>query len=151
MKAEVCTIYHAANRPFASVPGKKKSRIFKSPDEKRVMGLIDPIKNTPSCSNGVCHAHPKDQTILGILDVKMDLSELVRAAFRNRLVVYGISIILILVAIFIFALVLYWVIHRPIHKLQSGVVHLSVGELDYRTDMERWGCWQILLITWQRI
>ncbi len=137
MNAEACYICHSANQPITSVPIKKKSRIFYGTDGQRIMGLINPIRNAPTCSNNGCHAHSEDQTILGVLDVTMSLGDLDKAALHNRLVVYSISVGLIIITIFIFAVVLYWGIHRPIHHLQKGMVHLSVGELDYRIDMKR--------------
>ena len=137
MKAEACYICHAANQPIVSVPLKKKRRIYRTADGRRIMGLINPIRNAPGCTLSSCHAHEPDQTILGVLDVKMSLSELDQAVFRTRINVYVISFGLILIATFLFALVVYLIIHRPINTLQRGMLRLAIGELDYRIEMDR--------------
>jgi len=39
------------------------------------MGIISPIYNEPSCWEADCHAHSKNQTVLGVLDVTISLSD----------------------------------------------------------------------------
>lgn len=137
MKAEACYVCHAANQPITSLPIKKKQRIYQTVNGQRIMGLINPIRNELNCSDSECHAHSADQTILGVLDVKMSLGELDRAILRARIRMYFLSFGIILFALVLFALVVYLIIHRPIRTLQTGMVRLAVGELDYRIEMER--------------
>jgi hypothetical protein len=35
--------------------------------------MITPIYNEARCATGACHAHPKKQKVLGVLDVALDL------------------------------------------------------------------------------
>jgi len=51
--------------------------------------MITPIYNEPSCSTAACHAHPARQSVLGVLDVALDLRPADRliAAARRRVVV----------------------------------------------------------------
>ncbi len=137
MKAEACYACHAANQPIQSLPTKKKTRIYQSPDGRRIMGLINPIKNAPECSNQVCHAHQPDQTILGVLDVQMTLGELDLAEVKTRWAVLTVSIILVVLAAFLFGGIVYLLIYRPIHTLQTGTIRLATGDLDYRITLER--------------
>ncbi len=137
MKAEACYACHAANQPIVSLPMQKKTRIYRAADGRRIMGLINPIRNAPECSNQVCHAHSKDQTILGVLDVQMSLEELDQALSQTRLTVFTISTGLIILAMILFAIVVYLIIYRPINTLKTGTVRLAVGDLDYRIDMQR--------------
>src|SRR3990172_4700247 len=137
MKAEACYGCHAANEPITSLPIKEKKRIYRTEDGRRIMGLINPIHNAPACSNSNCHAHDPEQTILGVLDVKMSLAELDQARLRTRIIVYTLSFGLILFAMFLLAVVVFLVIFRPIRTLQTGMLKLSVGDLDYRIKMDR--------------
>ncbi len=137
MKAEACYVCHAANQPIQSLPTKKKTRIYKSAEGRRILGMINPIRNAPECSNNVCHAHDSEQTILGVLDVQMSLTELDQALFRSRFIVLTTSLGIIVLAVIIFAMVVYLIIYRPIDTLQQGTVNLAAGNLDYRIKMER--------------
>ncbi len=137
MKAEACYICHAANQPLVSLPIKKKRRIYRDADNRRIMGLINPIRNAPECNNSGCHAHTPDQTILGVLDVQMSLDELDQAVFRTRIIVFSLSLGLVIFAMIIFAIIIYIIIYRPIKTLHTGMVRLAVGELDYRIEMDR--------------
>ena len=64
---------------------RERSRIFANGDH-RVLGIITPIYNEPSCSTAACHAHPPEQKVLGVLDVGVSLSRLDEetAGFRWR-------------------------------------------------------------------
>ena len=74
LEAEACIICHASDAPLESVPEFGRVRDYRSPDGEHVMGLISAIRNESECSSAACHAHPADQTVLGILDVKMSLA-----------------------------------------------------------------------------
>lgn len=137
MKAEACYVCHTANQPIVSLPIQKKRRIYQTRDDRRIMGLINPIRNSKECSESECHAHNPEQTILGVLDVQMSLGELDQAVLRTRLNVFTLSVGLIIFSMILFALVVYLIIYRPIHTLQSGMVKLATGDLSYRINIER--------------
>ncbi len=137
MKAEACYVCHAANQPIVSLPIQKKRRIYRTADGRRIMGLINPIRNARECSNSGCHAHVPDQTILGVLDVQMSLDELDQAVVRTRATVFTLTIGLVIFSMILFAIIVYLIIYRPIHTLHTGMVRLAVGELDYRIEMDR--------------
>ncbi len=137
MKAEACYACHTANQPIESLPMQKKTRIYRAEDGRRIMGLINPIRNAPECSSSGCHAHSPEQTILGVLDVQMSLEELDLALAQTRFTVFSISAGIVVLAMILFAVVVYLMIYRPINTLQAGTVRLAVGDLDYRIKMER--------------
>lgn len=137
MKAEACFVCHAANEAIRSLPMQEKTRIFKSSDERRVMGMINPIRNAPECSNAACHAHSSEQTILGVLDVQMSLNELDQAMFKARSLFYVILIGTIFLTTVPLALVIYFTIYRPIRTLEMGTATLAAGDLDHRIKMQR--------------
>ena len=137
MKAEACYACHAANEPIQSLQTEDKTRIYEGPKGYRIMGMINPIRNAPECSNQVCHAHNPEQTILGVLDVRMSLNELDQAVFQTRVAAISLSFGLTILALVLFSIMVYIIIYRPIKTLQAGTVRLAVGDLDYRIDMKR--------------
>jgi two-component system NtrC family sensor kinase len=137
MKAEACFVCHAANEAIQSLPMQEKTRIFTTADERRVMGMINPIRNAPECSNAACHAHSSEQTILGVLDVQMSLNELDQAMFKGRSLFYIILIGTIFLTTVPLALVIYFTIYRPIRTLEMGTATLAAGDLDHRIKMQR--------------
>jgi histidine kinase len=72
MKAEACIICHDQAKPLQSVPTESRMRVYRDANGERVLGLINPIENEPQCTS--CHVHRPDQTVLGVLDVKMSLA-----------------------------------------------------------------------------
>ncbi len=137
MKAEACYACHAAYKPIESLPMQKKSRIFRAADGRRIMGLINPIRNAPECAENACHAHQPGQTILGVLDVQMSLNELDDALAQTRFTVYSVSGGIILLAMVLFAVVVYYTVYRPINRLQASTLRLANGDLDYRIKLDR--------------
>jgi len=71
-----CRACHATETTLVLPASSDLTRIFSSETGNRIIGMITPIKNDPSCSSADCHAHPATQTVLGILDVTMPLNEL---------------------------------------------------------------------------
>jgi hypothetical protein len=72
-RAEQCYVCHAEEPAKGIVPTQDRTRILKSPDGHRILGLINPIENGPECFNAACHAHSSKEKLLGILDVKLSL------------------------------------------------------------------------------
>jgi len=137
MQAEACYACHAKDRPLQKLPMQEKARIYRKTRDYRVLGLINPIENSPECSNAGCHAHSSDKTILGVLDVQMSLNELDAAvtAARNRTITLAGSIGLI--AVIIIAFIIYFSIYVPTKKLRIGTEEIAEGNLDHRIDLDR--------------
>jgi two-component system, NtrC family, sensor kinase len=83
--AEACSGCHAAGEPIHRVELRERTRVF-TPNGHRVLGIIAPIYNEPSCSAAACHAHPQERKVLGVLDVAVSLTRLDEetAGFRWR-------------------------------------------------------------------
>ncbi|MDP1716776.1 MAG: hypothetical protein Q8L40_01765, partial [Burkholderiales bacterium] len=71
--AESCYRCHAENQPLQKLSMDQRMRIYRTtPDSPRILAVINPIYNMPSCYEAACQAHTRDQTVLGVLDIKMD-------------------------------------------------------------------------------
>jgi len=137
MRAEACYDCHAADKPIQSLPMQEKTRIYRTKEGSRVLGVINPIRNEPECSNGICHAHRPTQTILGVLDVQMSLEELDNAMFQANTIIYTLFAGFIFIAFIFIAIVVYIIIHKPIRSLEIGTTTLAKGDLEYRIKMQR--------------
>src|SRR5579863_2813727 len=73
--AEACYGCHTQSQPLARLNRPDRFRIYRNGGGHRVLGIITPIENQPSCSNAACHAHPDSQQVLGVLDVNLSLAK----------------------------------------------------------------------------
>ena len=72
--AEQCYACHTQAQPLAKLNQPGRARIFTDPRGERVLAVIRPIENEPSCWNSACHAHPRNQQILGVIDTHFSLA-----------------------------------------------------------------------------
>jgi two-component system NtrC family sensor kinase len=129
LRAEACVSCHTHEVPLQSVPEGSRVRVFGRPQGGRVLGLINPIENAPECYTAACHAHPQEQSILGVLDVTMSMAEpdLRMATARRQALVAAVLMALlagVLSAAFILRLV-----RRPVKHLITGTERVASGDL----------------------
>jgi two-component system, NtrC family, sensor kinase len=133
MKAEACDICHESDKPLQSVPTKIPWRYYPAGQGKgyRLVGLINPIYNERACYG----CHPKEQTVLGVLDVRMSLQKvddnIVLA--RTKLILYAVmgTVVVMLASIIFLSLT----VHRPVRRLREGTQQISAGHLEYRIPL----------------
>ena len=129
-KAESCFLCHSAGRPIERLNTKERTRVFRlQPGGPRTLGIINPIYNAPSCWTAACHAHPRSQVVLGVLDVTLPLAEADRDIRRAQLevAVFALSAILALSLIVAF-LVRRWV-DVPVEELVEATQRVAGGDL----------------------
>jgi len=87
IRAEACYLCHAVAEPLVRVDVPTRSRIFHGVNGGRTLGIVTPIYNEPACSDADCHAHPREQNVLGVLDVNLSLDDVDEevAAMRYRM------------------------------------------------------------------
>ena len=135
-KGEACYGCHAQSQPLARLNRPDRFRIYRSSNGQRVLGIITPIENQPSCSNAECHAHPADQQVLGVLDTDLSL-----AKADSQLAVGSVRMFSYTVGAMLIVAVLSWlfvwrVVDIPITALKQGTEHLSQGELGYQIEVQ---------------
>jgi two-component system, NtrC family, sensor kinase len=128
-QAESCFACHAQGQPIEKPPVHKRARIFRAASGHRVLGIVNPIQNQPSCSSAACHAHAPEQTVLGVLDVTVSLDEVDRqiAASRNRIASLALG------AVAVAGLLFWWLsrrlVSRPVEALTAGTRRVAAGDL----------------------
>ena len=129
MDAEACFVCHEQAKPLQSLPISNRMRTYVSPKGYRILGLINPIRNEPTCSTENCHAHSPDKTVLGVLDVRMSLEQVDkdRSESQFKLIIFAVVTIIVIVSTSLFFL--YRMVHRPVKRLIEGTKEISSGNL----------------------
>lgn len=134
--AEACYLCHASAQPLVRVDVPSRARIFSGPDGERQLAMVTPIYNEPACSQAVCHAHPSDLTVLGVLDVSLDLAPVDREMTAAEVRMVAVTAIhIVLIALFIIFFTRYFV-SKPIQKLIEGTRAVSMMQLDRPIEIE---------------
>jgi len=131
-RAESCYACHAEDKPLEQISITERTRIFRvHPDSNRVIGIITPIYNEKSCWQSDCHAHPRDQKVLGVLDVSISLADVDKTILRSEWEIVIFAMVAILaVGLLIGYFVRRWV-SLPVNDLLGGTQQVSAGNLNY--------------------
>lgn len=130
--AEACYACHAANQPLEQLAITDRTRIFHPAGKDRVLSIINPIRNEPSCWQSECHWHSPTKKILGVLDISMSLKEVDREmqAGQQRLLLFGV------VAIAAISLMIYLLVNRmvlkPVQAIVAATRKVASGDLNYK-------------------
>lgn len=129
VRGEACYACHAEGRPLERLGIQARARTFRAPDGTRILGLINPIPNEPSCWTAACHAHSPKQSLLGVLDVNVSLAEVDREIGRSRLLIAASAVLAILAG----GGILWWLnrslVVKPVAALVAGTRRVGEGDL----------------------
>lgn len=131
-QAESCYACHAADKPLERLSISERTRIFRiHPDSARVFGVINPIYTERSCWEAACHAHSRQQQVLGVLDVTISLAD-VDARIQASAVQVGIFAVSAIVAMsLIIALFVRQWVSVPVGALLDATRQVGSGNLSY--------------------
>ncbi len=124
-----CAGCHASEPPLEKLPTSARAHVVRAADGTRVLGMIRPIYNETRCWNAGCHAHRREEAVLGVLDVHLSLAEADRriAADQRKM------ILLALLAIAASSLLLWYLnerlVVRPVEELIAGTRKVAEGDL----------------------
>jgi two-component system NtrC family sensor kinase len=134
--AEACYGCHVQSQPLTKLNRPDRFRIYRDASGQRVLGIITPIENQPSCWNAVCHAHPAEQKILGVLDTNLSLARADAQVKQSswRMLAYTL---LALVAISVLSWIFVWrLVGQRLKRLKDGTRELADGNLGYQLEVE---------------
>jgi len=127
-RAEACDLCHATDQPLVRPQQTSRARIFRK-DGHRVVGMVTPLYNQPSCSTAACHAHPSGQRVLGVVDVGVSLERAdhdIAQEARNTL---ALSIVALLGLVAVATLSIQRLVARPVRDLVEATRRVAEGEL----------------------
>jgi len=129
--AEACYRCHAEAQPLTRLDRPDRFRIYSTPVNGRVLGLINPIENAPDCSNAACHAHPASQHILGVLDTNLSLARVDQEIAQGSRQLLASTVVAVLCISLISALFVWLVVRRPVKELVVGTERVGRGDWNY--------------------
>ena len=137
IEAEACYICHRTDPPLESLALEKRVRFFRSAQGYRLLGIITPICNDPTCATGGCHIHPTGKKILGALDVVVSLEHTdqeIRSAERSMVAFTAFVFLATSTIILVF---LMRFVNRPIKKLIQGTRLIARGDYTTPVNLQR--------------
>jgi two-component system, NtrC family, sensor kinase len=134
-RTEACYACHSQSQPLARLNRPDRFRTYTLPSKNRALGIINPIENSPACSSATCHAHPPDQTILGVLDTNLSLASADAnvAQITRRTLLYTVAAVLLICSLSVIFVLR--VVHGPLRALEAGTHRLASGDLGYQIDV----------------
>lgn len=137
MQAEACIICHSKNKqPEKDLPLKARARDYYTQDNKHVLGVISPIKTDESCVNASCHAHSREQQVLGVLDVILSLDQMDAGLSETKwrfMLYFALSLIAISLVSVLF---IFFMVHRPVNKIVEGTRRVADGDLNVQVNIQ---------------
>ncbi|HQQ78723.1 MAG TPA: ATP-binding protein [Thermoanaerobaculia bacterium] len=138
--AGACAPCHGgAGAPIANPDPATRSRISAVGD-RRVLSFVTPIYNEAACAAAGCHAAPKEQRVLGLLDVALSLRDVDdrRAAATWRIV--GLSLLALVALTALVSAIVRVLVFRPVSDMLAATKDLAHGgtpaPLPIRSDDE---------------
>jgi len=133
VEEEACLSCHTSDSPPKNGNScRARTRIFSTPDNNRVLGLITPIYNEPNCTGTQCHATVEEENILGVLDVHLSLADIDNSLVEQNRDFLLITYILMLSIATICGLFVWRFVHVPVKTLINGTSELAKGNLTHR-------------------
>ncbi len=128
--AEGCSQCHQAGQPRQRIPNNERARIFETLQGQRMLASMEVIRNEPSCYTAACHAHKKDQSVLGVLDISYPLDEIDRSLRSSAFAIVALSIAFVVATSLLLGAFVHRLIYVPLRDLESGAKRLAAGNLD---------------------
>jgi two-component system NtrC family sensor kinase len=130
-----CMVCHAQEEPLTRYQ-EGEHRIFTNVETgHRVLGVIHPIYNEESCYTASCHAHDRDQRVLGVFDVIVNLEEADRQITSSTWTFVAFTGLLILLLTVFIGVSLRQFVVRPVALLTNAVHKVSEGDLTQGIDI----------------
>ncbi len=130
MKSAACIGCHAVSlNPVSTLANEKQWTIYRSKEGHRVLMLVDPIYNEPSCSTAACHVHPQIRKVLGVLVTDFSLLSADKNVGKLMLATTVYASIFVIISAVILYFILRKLIIRPVSILSCAMEKVSKGDL----------------------
>ena len=133
--AEACYACHEQSKPLTRLQRSDRFRVYRA-DGSRVLGVITPIENQPSCSNAACHAHPASVQVLGVLDTNLSLDKVDASLAHERDSMLAYTGVALLLVVLLSGLFIWMVVRNPLRSLEAGTERVAKGELGFQIPVQ---------------
>ncbi len=117
----------------------RRSRVFDDEDRGRVLQVVTPILNEPSCYEAACHAHQPTDRVLGQLAIELDLDEAGTELAAIRRDSLARTLVEILLMGLIIVVISRWMIGVPLQQLLEATRAGSRMDLDRPVEVRGQG------------
>jgi len=125
-EVESCRSCHDVPPDAGQLSCCERSSILRT-DQGRSLGVIAPILNEPDCWTAACHAHPKSQEVLGVLDVQLSLGAVdAQLATSERQMAFAL-IVTVGAMLLLTGLLVWRMIILPVRRLTEGTAAVAAG------------------------
>ncbi len=124
---EACRVCHSVSPPRTALSPSRRTRVTTDADGRRVVVCLSPIGNEPVCANDACHVHPPERTVLGVLDVVMDLEDTERDFLDYQRHVIGLAVAAFLLTSTGYYFFLSRFLTQPLRRLARGARLIGKG------------------------
>jgi len=134
-QAEACNRCHAKAQPLTRLDRPDRFRTYRLASGERVLGIINPIENSPECSSAACHAHPSGQRVLGVLDTDLSLAAADASLAQANRQTIGYTLLAVIAISCLTAAFIWRFVRKPLRALEKGAARLGKGELGYQVEI----------------
>lgn len=108
----------------------------KAPEGYRILNMVQPIYNKPGCYTSACHAHSKEQKVLGLVESDLSLEYLDRRIKQHKIVLTTYVIGLLIISAIVLSIILWNLISKPVRILRKGMKKVASGDLNYTVTID---------------
>jgi two-component system NtrC family sensor kinase len=131
-RAEGCIGCHAQSAPLADLNRRDRTRYFPDQQGRRMLAVMQVIRNAPECSTGTCHVNDAGKKFLGVIDTTLSLATVDQQIHAHRANLTWFLVGAILFGCGAAILFMWVVVHRPVKELTDGMHRVAGGDLEYR-------------------
>jgi two-component system NtrC family sensor kinase len=132
MKSLICIGCHS---PGTEHPKDTPTVLITKGKDFRVLNIIQPIYNEAACYTSVCHAHPKEQRVLGLVEANLSLALLDNSIKNQGLAITAYVLVFLFVISVVLCTILWNLVSTPVSLLTRGMEKVAGGDLDYHLDI----------------
>lgn len=129
----LCLRCHSAAGPTKDTPSWMISRT----DQYRILNIVQPIYNEPSCYNASCHVHPKQQRVLGLVEANLSLELLDKSIMQQGIAITAYVLAFSIVISGTLCIILWNLVSTPLTLLSQGMRRVASGDLDHHIEIHR--------------
>jgi len=124
---EACSVCHKHFPPRVALSPEQRTRVMTDANGKRVLACLSPISNESSCATDACHVHPPDRSVLGVLDVVLDLEDTERdfLDYQRHIIALALAAFLLTSTGYYFFLSRF--LTQPLRRLATGARCIGKG------------------------
>lgn len=130
------SMFEEKEKSYRIIDVETECSMNENPDNSRHLLIKSPILNSPTCSSSSCHAHPKEEVVLGSLLIKLpmkDLDTALATSTKDYIILAAIMSSLLFVFLILFT---YKQIENPLNAIIRASKAVTKGDISTRLEVD---------------